>query len=176
MPKIISNLENKIFDAAKSELKKKGYKNLSVRAIADKCSIALGTIYNYYPSKEILVAMIINEDWEKKLASVIKESSKAESLHQALLSFSKSLCEFTKKYSSIWLEYSYNGKSGYTAKEMHIKLINQLKSCMNEFYKRYNVEVDDISNEVFVEALLVIAVKDADYEKIGYIIERLLNI
>ena len=40
-----------------------GYEGVDMKMIAKKCSIAVGTLYNYYPNKKELYIAILNESW-----------------------------------------------------------------------------------------------------------------
>lgn len=52
MPKIIKNLEEKIFNNAQKLFCENGYENVDMKTIAENCSIAVGTLYNYFPNKK----------------------------------------------------------------------------------------------------------------------------
>ena len=56
MPKIIDGLQMQILKEAKPQAFKNGYSKMTIRSVAKACDIAVGTIYNYYPSKEFLMA------------------------------------------------------------------------------------------------------------------------
>jgi len=54
MPKIIDGLQKQILKEAKYQIFKNGFSKMTIRSVAKACDIAVGTIYNYYPSKEFL--------------------------------------------------------------------------------------------------------------------------
>lgn len=51
MARVIDNPKQLILSHAKVILYDHGYQKLSMRALSKACGIALGTIYNYYPTK-----------------------------------------------------------------------------------------------------------------------------
>ena len=63
MPKLIANLRENIPAEARRLLSERGYSGLSLRELADRCGVAVGTLYNYYPSKAALIARLMLEDW-----------------------------------------------------------------------------------------------------------------
>lgn len=63
MPKIIKDLEEKIYQNAFSLFCEKGYKKTSMKDISKNTNIAVGTLYNYYNSKENLFFEILKESW-----------------------------------------------------------------------------------------------------------------
>lgn len=59
MPKLIPDAKIKILSTARKQLFEKGYTGLILREVADQCAMAVGTIYNYFSSKDMLVAAIM---------------------------------------------------------------------------------------------------------------------
>lgn len=64
MPKVIKDIENKIFVGAMELFEEKGYQAVDMKNIAKKVGIAVGTLYNYYPNKEALYTKIFHRSWE----------------------------------------------------------------------------------------------------------------
>jgi len=54
VPKNIENLSEKIRNKSFEIFMKRGYENTDMRYIAKELNIAVGTLYNYYPSKKVL--------------------------------------------------------------------------------------------------------------------------
>lgn len=73
MPKIINNLEERIISETEQLLAKGNKAVLDMRSIAESCGVAVGTVYNYFPSKGALFSRIFKKQWEKtfeKLRSI----------------------------------------------------------------------------------------------------------
>ena len=68
MPKIINDPTNKILQASIDILRKVGRDDFSMRQVAKKANISVGTIYNYYPNKESLFLAI-----DKKQGEVLRK-------------------------------------------------------------------------------------------------------
>ena len=64
MPKIIENLREKLVCEAKRQVEELGYANLTIRSVAAVCGVGVGTVYNYFSSKDSLVAAFLLEDWQ----------------------------------------------------------------------------------------------------------------
>ena len=62
MSRIIENPKGLILSNAKELLYNEGFKKFSMRNLSRKCGIALGTIYNYYSTKEELIIEMMT-DW-----------------------------------------------------------------------------------------------------------------
>ena len=94
MPKIIVNLRQQILNEAKKQLSECGYEKTTIRSVAQGCKIAVGTVYNYFKSKDILIASLVLEDWNdciQSIATYPKEDRHAflEHIHISLKAFEK---------------------------------------------------------------------------------------
>ena len=63
MPKILQNPRETILKEGYKLLEAKGYKDFSMRELANRCDIGLGTVYNYFSNKISLVREIFNDIW-----------------------------------------------------------------------------------------------------------------
>ncbi len=64
MPKIIRDVKKDIFLSAMQLFCEFGYDGVDMKMIAEKCNIAVGTLYNYYPNKNELFLNILKVSWE----------------------------------------------------------------------------------------------------------------
>lgn len=70
MPKIIENARELLLTEAKRRISESGYESLTVRELAKSCGLGLGTVYNYFPSKEMLIATLLLEEWTQIIAEI----------------------------------------------------------------------------------------------------------
>ena len=54
-----------ILAASRELIKENGWSALSIRAVASRCSVSAGTIYNYYESKAELLGDTIESIWSE---------------------------------------------------------------------------------------------------------------
>jgi len=59
-----SERKDRIFSAAVELFNEKGFSKTSMQDIADKADLAVGTLYNYFPSKNDLLLDIMQEKME----------------------------------------------------------------------------------------------------------------
>lgn len=67
MPKIIENIREELLAETKRQIGDLGYFKTTIRSVADACGIGVGTVYNYFPTKDILVATAVSLDWQVEL-------------------------------------------------------------------------------------------------------------
>lgn len=124
MPKIIAALRSTILARAGEILLARGYDRLTMRAVAEACGVAAGTLYNYFPSKDMLVATVILEDWQKALEQMSRISGDTALLR--LEGIFSSLVGFYQRYHKLWQDYSDAGHTSPINGKYHALLVEQL--------------------------------------------------
>ena len=71
MKKAITTKE-KIRENAKKEARRKGLEKIGMREISSASSVALGTLYNYFPDKESLIIATISSIWNETIGNLKK--------------------------------------------------------------------------------------------------------
>ncbi len=103
MPKIIDNPRQLILEEAKKILYSEGYSKLSMRSISKACGIALGTIYNYYPTKHDLVAGMISDYWSENMGRLEEIAALEGPFYEKLDRIFEELSGFIKAFREVWL-------------------------------------------------------------------------
>ncbi len=124
MPKLIENIRERAISEAREILIRDGYAALTIRGIARRLDIGVGTIYNYFPSKEYLAAGVMLEDWQ--------ELTKGFDAHHADLPAESVIADlftlvqtFTERYDPAWREYEQTGGSRSMVNQYHGMLAEQ---------------------------------------------------
>jgi AcrR family transcriptional regulator len=130
MPKRIENLQESILQQAKGLLLERGYEALTMREVAAGCGIAVGTLYNYFPSKEALAGGVMLEDWHAVLARVKAGCAAAPGLTQGLTALYEGVMRFSARYEGIWEGYGFVGGHGLDFTRRHRLLVRQLADCL----------------------------------------------
>ena len=71
MKKAITTKE-KILENAKKEARSKGLEKIGMREISSASSVALGTLYKYFPDKESLIIATISSIWNETIGNLKK--------------------------------------------------------------------------------------------------------
>jgi len=161
MPKLIENAKELILETSEKLLFKVGYKGFKIREVAKCCGIATGTIFNYFDSKEMLIATIMAKDWANFLVEIQKECSLATDIAAGVSAIYNGIDTFCKKYEPIWRGYSGNliGQFG----KYHVTLRQQIADILSTLLLRFNIKEDMSVVSIFAEAILASAVqKDID--------------
>lgn len=75
MSRPIENIKEKIMTEAQRQLKEGGYNATMIQSIARACGVGVGTVYNYFSSKDEIMIACMADDW-KECLGVINTVSK----------------------------------------------------------------------------------------------------
>lgn len=82
-------MRTKILESAYGQVQEGGLSALSIRAVAKRCQISVGTIYNYFPDKAALVTALITKFWQSVAFSSKTHSCFAYTLGEDFISYLK---------------------------------------------------------------------------------------
>lgn len=103
LSRIIENPKQLILDKAREILYNQDYSKLSMRALSKACNIALGTIYNYYPTKKALIIEMMADYWQQFLYSVQKIADSDSDFYAKLNGIFNDLKTFIVSFRKYWL-------------------------------------------------------------------------
>ncbi|MBQ4186579.1 MAG: TetR/AcrR family transcriptional regulator [Firmicutes bacterium] len=172
MPKIIDNVRERAIAEARRLMLEESYENLTIRRVAAGLGVAVGTLYNYFPSKDFLIAGVMLEDWQTIMSRLVKEAgvdhAAAATTDPAAASTTErtpitpidrvhrvfdGIKEFSDRYSKVWAQYS--GQSVRSEENMyHIQLIQQIMHLMDGVVSERAAEADPFLLEFIAENVL----------------------
>lgn len=171
MPKLIPDAKIKILSTTRKHLFEKGYDGLILREVADQCGLAVGTIYNYFASKDMLVASIMAEDWFISIKNMSDSCKKASTVEQGVSAIYYAICEYVQTFEKLWTEYK-GVVSGFG--ERHVLLRNQLSKLLSDLLERLGHGEDIELCPLLAETVLACAMqKDIDYPVLSKTVKRL---
>lgn len=106
MPKILENVKENLIKEARNMLLEKSYAELNIREIAKNCGIGIGTFYNYFSNKELLIAEIFRSDWKVITAVVDSATTQDIPFKEKCRAVYKALDQFIQLYNSVFYELS----------------------------------------------------------------------
>ena len=175
MPKVIAELRPSILERARTALLDEGYGALTMRGIAKACGVAVGTVYNYFPSKDMLVASVMLEDWRAALRRM-EELPPAPTAPEALENVFRELTVFCARYGAIWKEYTDTGHIAPITGGYHHQLVDQLAQAVSAALAPFTPLCSPALPGFLAEALLNAAPGGPErFRELSPIWERLLS-
>ncbi|MEG0485723.1 MAG: TetR/AcrR family transcriptional regulator [Oscillospiraceae bacterium] len=99
----IKNMKQHILENAREIAIDKGVSNINMRDIAKASGVALGTIYNYYPTKGDLIADIVAMFWQDAFANININLLHTMDFEANLEYIYFELLKFLNSFKSDWL-------------------------------------------------------------------------
>jgi len=103
MPKIIDDPVIQILDYARKLLSEEGYSALNMRAIANHCGIATGTIYNYFDNKDTLLMRLMMDFWEELFLVMDEIDHSKDTFYKKLDDFYLAFSDFTRRFHDVFI-------------------------------------------------------------------------
>ena len=160
MPKIIYNLQSRLIGEARRQIEESGYSSMTIRSVASACGVGVGTVYNYFPSKEALVATYLLEDWKTCLTAIEAVSRYSDCPEPTMRCICDQLRLFVQRHSAVFMdEAAMSGFAGSFGR-YHAMLRSQLALPLQKFTE------DTFTAEFLAESLLTWTSEGKEFEQI----------
>lgn len=173
MPKIIPELKERFISAAKRRLSESN--DVTIRQVAQDCETAVGTVYNYFPSKEALLAEVMMEDWLICGEHMRSDAMNAANPLDAVRATTMALRGFTAKYAALWRNYAGARDSMETLNSRHHLIIKEIALAAAQTIEHFDVSGDAYLPEVLAELILYASRTDDGFERIANALEKILK-
>ena len=167
MPKIIENPESRLIEEAKKQIEESGYGAMTIRSVAKACGVGVGTVYNYFSSKEELVATHLLEDWKQCILAIQTASACSDIPRPAALCIYEQLISFSRRHQAIFRDETARASFAESFGKYHGILRSQLAEPMRKFCS------SDFAAEFLAEALLTWTMAGKSFDEIYGMLERL---
>ena len=167
MPKIIENLERSLIEEAKKQIEESGYSAMTIRSVAKACGVGVGTVYNYFPSKEALVATHLLDDWKTSISAIRTVSMASDLPRPVALCIYDQLVSFARRHLSIFLDEAAAASFAGSFGKYHGMLRTQLAEPLRKFCD------SDFTAEFIAEALLTWTAAGKSFDEIYGMLEKL---
>ena len=175
MPKIIEDLKARILKEAKRQVFENGYANMTLRSVAKGCHIAVGTIYNYYLSKELLVATFILEDWLPIESDLRSKCENCDNIVTACHYIYDGLLQLGAEYESLFTQNAAIKTASVVFPQEHRKLRKQLAEILGVSCRRQNTQDLNFLPEFLAESLLAWSSEKRDFADLEMILSSLIK-
>ena len=131
MPKILDNVKENALAEAERVLLSEGYRALTVRGVAEALGIGVGTLYNYFPSKDHLVAGVMLRNWMAAIRGFAEEGQYKEP-GEVIRRLFDIVQSFAARYEQVWSQYAEHADASKMLRQYHTVLVRQLSGYIEE--------------------------------------------
>ena len=167
MPKIIENLKQRLLTEAKEQIAQHGYECVTIRSIAQGCGVGVGTVYNYFPSKETLIATFLLEDWQDCLTQIQSVAACSQTPQPVLQCMYDQLTGFACRYEAVFRSESARSVFSGSFSQNHRLLRTQLAQPLQSFCH------DDFTALFVAESLLIWSMEGKSFPEIYNLLKKL---
>ena len=167
MPKIIENLPQRLVEEARRQIEESGFSAMTIRSVAKACGVGVGTVYNYFPSKEALVATFMLTDWNSCIGAIQSCAERSGTLEPVLETMHSNLRLFMEKFDPIFRDAGAAASYNSALSKYHSMLRSQLAAPIGKFCR------DGFAAEFIAEAMLTWTVAGKDFDELKSILLRI---
>ena len=167
MPKIIENLPERLLEETHHQLQTVGYSGLTIRSVAKACGVGVGTVYNYFPSKEALLATYLLTDWNVRISAIRAISDRSASAEPVAHCVYDQLRSFAGAHASIFRSPDAAGAFAGAFGRYHGLLRSQIAAPLRKFCS------DDFTADFLAESLLTWTMSGKPFDAIYGVIKNL---
>ena len=173
MPKIIENLREKLLEEAKKQVMEQGYTAMTIRSVASACGVGVGTVYNYFPSKDMLVASFMLEDWKLCLKVIQECSRNLQEGEQLLRCIYDQLILFQTKYAPLFSDKEAGISFASSFPVRHQQLRSQIAEPLLRICGTEGNVTAEFQAEFLAESLLTWTMAGYPFEQIAGVLRKL---
>ena len=167
MPKIIENLESKLIEEAHKQVVQSGYGSLTIRSVAKACGVGIGTVYNYFPSKDDLLAAYLLRDWQNCMAAIDSTSRESDSSTLVIRCIFDQVLSYAKRHQAIFRDETAASNFAGVFTRYHGLLRSQLADPIRKYCG------SDFLAEFIAESLLTWSMSGKSFDEIYEILKKL---
>lgn len=173
MPKIIENARGMIINEAKKQISANGYENVTIRSIARECQLGLGTFYNYFKSKDLLIATFLLEDWQNRMTKIVEKTENENDPMSVVRVLYDEVKDFIEAYNGIFSSPSAIKTFSTTSAGYHKFVRDQVATPIHNVCVLNGYENAEFLSLFVAESVVTWTVAKREYEEISAIVSKL---
>lgn len=170
MPKVIENVREQLLEEVRRQIVERGYAETTVRSVAGACGLGVGTVYNYFKSKDMLIATVVAEDW-KRCTDRFKNSSPKGAEETVRLIYDM-LRTFEAEHEALFTDPEAAKKFSSIFTERHGLLRGQIAEFLLPVCKKG--DDPEFLSQFIAESLLTWGTAGVPFEKLYTILKKLI--
>ncbi len=175
MPKVLNNMREILLEKTKQVVNEEGYTAFSMRNIATQCGIAPGTIYNYFHSKDDMIAAFVMDDWKLALKEIRLQAEKQPDIISELECLYDGVVAFCDNHKALMRDSNAISSFYKRSFEYHTQLTEELGSIINPTLEKCAVNYTPYLTRFLSENTIYCAVRGYSFERFREVIMPLFK-
>ncbi len=168
MPKMIENLRERLMEEARQQTTQNGYSAMTIRSVAAACGVGVGTVYNYFPSKDALLAAFMLEDWQKCMEAIDACAQASGAEKEILRCMYDQLTIFLQLHNGVFCDREAGSRFGKTMGDYHGMLREQLAKPLRSLCD------DTFTADFIAEAMLTWTIQQVPFEQLLSVLQKII--
>ncbi len=168
MPKIIENLDSLLVAEARRQIEKNGYSAMTIRSVAKACGVGVGTVYNYFPSKDAMVATYMVADWQQCISAISETQAEPSDPSPVFRSVYDQLLFFSRRHEALFSDNEAKAGFAGSFSKYHGLLRSQLAAPLRQYCP------DDFAAEFIAESMLTWTLAGKKFDEIYDLVKKLI--
>ena len=139
---------------------------MTIRSVAKACGVGVGTVYNYFPSKDAMLATYMLEDWKRCIEVIAAVSRYSDSPEAVMRCMYDQLLSYAQLHSTVFRDEAAAASFAGSFSRYHGLLRSQLAEPLRKFCR------SDFAAEFAAEALLTWTMAGREFDEIYGIIGK----
>ena len=173
MPKIIENVKEKLLIEARKQVMEQGYSAMTIRSVAKACGVGVGTVYNYFDSKDMLVASFMLTDWLRCMRNIQQFCEEEKQPPEVLKCVYDELEYFIHQYKILFQDKSAGANFSAVVSQRHGLLRSQIAEPLRGICEKQKKANTEFLSEFVAESMLTWTVAGRNFEEISSILLQL---
>lgn len=176
-----------ILSKAKEIAVNEGITKINIRTVAKNSGIAIGTVYNYFPSKKELLAAVIQNFWEEAFDDVDWKSFKDNNFYENLEKVYSILYDYLHKFKENWLDQISllktqekllgRQKEDEYFQKMYgkIRLLIDMDGNLQSYQWSKSISKDNMSEFIFQNMLILLKKEKKDMKLFILLLKKIMS-
>jgi len=166
MPKIIKDLREKLLNEARRQIDLYGYKDTTVRSVARECSVGVGTVYNYFESKDMMIASFMAEEWRE---CMLRMSECVKTSDNPLLCVYNGIKYYSESHEKLFCDTDAKKVFNSAFSERHLMLRDQIADILKDICRG-----DKFLADFMAESLITWTIEGRSFDEISGVLNKLI--
>lgn len=169
MSRIIENLKEKLLDEACKQIDTNGYSAMTIQSISKACGVAVGTVYNYYASKDEILEAYFFKKWNKCVETIYIVSKYSRSYDAVVHCIYDQIKQFEREHAFLLQDETASRVIESVMYRFQGLMSRQLAQPLRKYC------ANEIEAEIIAEALLIWIKTGKSFENIYKNIVKLVD-